>query len=481
MGDEGRVAHDAAAPPRSGLTFDVQTRRVADDTALLGGVPFRVLRLSVAGAQRVRGWVAGEPVDATPGSRKLADKLIAAGMAHPTVEPATDLGGIGVVIPVLDDVAGLESALPLLRLALPAAPIVVVDDGSADSSRIDEVATAHGAVVERHPTNQGPSAARNTGRRALARHTVPPSMIAFVDADVTVNGQALRLLKSHLDPTQTAIAAPRIVAKPEPGVHHAYEQTNSPLDMGPDPALVRPHTRVSYVPSAMMLIRVDVLEVLAGFDESMRVGEDVDFVWRAVDAGYDVRYEPRAVAIHRNRRTVWSAARQRFAYGTSAALLEARHPNHVFPVELSTLQLAIWLSAVFGRRRGAVLAGLGFAASVVEFERKLNPVIDDAAPVAAAVLIDAHRRGLRWLANAMTRGWFPLLLWGRRPRRALAAALLIPAAADYNSARDQDALTNPVAFVALRIVDHAAYAAGLWAGAWQQRSIRALLPHFRRR
>ena len=304
-------------------------------------------------------------------------------------------------------------------------------------------------------------------------------MVAFVDADVTIDADALRLLTAHLESADTAVAAPRIAARPEPGPHHAYELTNSPLDMGGDSALVRPHTRVSYVPSAMMLIRVEALAALDGFDESMRVGEDVDFVWRAVGHGYDVRYEPRAVAVHRNRPTVAAAARQRFAYGTSAALLEARHPAHVFPVELSAQQLVIWATALLGGRRGVLLAALGFGASVIEFERKLAPAVDEARPVAAAVLTDAHRGGLRWLSNAMTRAWFPLLLFSRRPRQALAVALLIPAALDYVSARKSGSSIDPAAFVALRIVDHSAYGAGLWTGAWRQRSIRALLPRFR--
>jgi len=126
-----------------------------------------------------------------------------------------------------------------------------------------------------------------------------------------------------------------------------------------------------------------------------------------------------------------------------------------------------------------LLAALGFGASVIEFERKLTPAVDEARPVAAAVLTDAHRGGLRWLSNAMTRAWFPLLLFSRRPRQALAVALLIPAALDYVSARKSGSSIDPAAFVALRIVDHSAYGAGLWTGAWRQRSIRALLPRFR--
>ena len=44
----------------------------------------------------------------------------------------------------------------------------------------------------------------------------------------------------------------------------------------------------------------DALETLAsGFDADLRVGEDVDLVWRLVDAGWSVRYQPSVTVFHR--------------------------------------------------------------------------------------------------------------------------------------------------------------------------------------
>ena len=42
-------------------------------------------------------------------------------------------------------------------------------------------------------------------------------------------------------------------------------------------------------------MRRAALEQLGGFAEDLRFGEDVDLVWRLVEAGHRVRYDPRSV------------------------------------------------------------------------------------------------------------------------------------------------------------------------------------------
>ena len=83
----------------------------------------------------------------------------------------------------------------------------------------------------------------------------------------------------------------------------------------------------------MLLCRRDALG--AGFDESMRVGEDVDLVWRVAEAGHPVRYEPRVVVEHETRPGFGRWLAQRFGYGRSGAVLAARHPDRLAPVVVS--------------------------------------------------------------------------------------------------------------------------------------------------
>src|SRR5690606_32803519 len=113
-------------------------------------------------------------------------------------------------------------------------------------------------------------------------------------------------------------------------------------------------------PSATLVCRRALLEQLGGFDPAMRVGEDVDLVWRAVEAGWTVRYEPAAEVEHRPRADWGALVRQRMTYGSAAAPLDQRHPGSVAPVELNAWSLAAWVLAALGGRRGA-LAGSAVA------------------------------------------------------------------------------------------------------------------------
>jgi hypothetical protein len=85
----------------------------------------------------------------------------------------------------------------------------------------------------------------------------------------------------------------------------------------------------------------------------------------------------------------------------------------------------------------------------------------------------------RLVASATTRAWWPialvLALVSRRARRAVALAVLVPAALDWWSERPA---LDPVRYLALRVLDDAAYGAGLWKGAIAQRSAAALSPSF---
>ena len=68
-------------------------------------------------------------------------------------------------------------------------------------------------------------------------------------------------------------------------VVHRFGLAHSPLDLGPDEGEVGPDRAVRYVPTAALVVRRSALEEAGGFDPTLRVGEDVDLVWRLVEAG----------------------------------------------------------------------------------------------------------------------------------------------------------------------------------------------------
>ena len=298
------------APPDERLPDGFVVRLAAGvrrrpDGALLGGSPLRLLRL----APRARVLLGGDRLavrDAT--SAELAGRLLDAGIAVPVL-PGRLADDVTVVIPVRDRPQGLARLLTALRddPATAGLPVIVVDDGSA-------VPVVAGGRVLRHEVSRGPAAARNTG--LLAAET---PFVAFLDSDCVPRPGWLGRLRPHLDDPRLAMVAPRIVALDEraAGWPAAYDNVAGALDMGPEPAGVRPFSAVSYVPSAAVLARRAALG--DGFDPSLRVAEDVDLVWRLAAAGWRVRYEPAAAVAHEHPARAGEWLRRRAFYGTGAA------------------------------------------------------------------------------------------------------------------------------------------------------------------
>lgn len=76
--------------------------------------------------------------------------------------------GVLVIIPAYHEEASLPSLLPRIRVVMPDAEILVIDDGSSDATAA--AARAGGARVARHPINLGYGAAIQTGYRYAAAH-----------------------------------------------------------------------------------------------------------------------------------------------------------------------------------------------------------------------------------------------------------------------------------------------------------------------
>jgi len=260
------------------LRPDPGTRLLADGAVLAGGSPVRVLRLTAAGARHVAGWWSGTPVPDNPRARVLARRLLDTGIAHPAGYAGAGPGpqDVTVVIPVRDRHGELARCLAGLARA---PRVIVVDDASRDPAAIARIAAEAGARVLRRPVNGGPGAARNTG---LAAADTP--LVAFLDSDCVPSPGWLDVLLPYFADPAVGAAAPRIVPHERGRTWLArYEGASSTLDMGAHASIVRPGSRVPYVPGAALVVRKAAAGT--GFAEDMRVGEDVDFVWRLAAAG----------------------------------------------------------------------------------------------------------------------------------------------------------------------------------------------------
>jgi glycosyltransferase involved in cell wall biosynthesis len=178
------------------------------------------------------------------------------------------IGGlVSVVMPAFDEEAFIAEALrSVLEQTYQPVETIVVDDGSSD--RTADIATEYGVRVVRRP-HLGQAAARNAGL-AVARG----EYWAVFDADDVMPSDRLThqvaYLEAHPEVGLVLGLAEAFVSPGEPRPPHF-----KPIwDDGP----YRGHW-------GTMLARGSVKDLVGQFNEALALGEDVEWMGRATDAG----------------------------------------------------------------------------------------------------------------------------------------------------------------------------------------------------
>jgi hypothetical protein len=173
---------------------------------------------------------------------------------------------------------------------------------------------------------------------------------------------------------------------------------------------------------------------------------------------------------------------RRADYGTSAAILEERHPGSVRPLYASWWTAAAWGAAVAVRpRRAGVTAAAGVTVlATALLARRLSRVTGSraaAARLAARLAGGGTLAAGRPIGSAISRTWWPvaipLAVAVPRLRLPLAALVLAPPLLDWAGRRPP---LDPARYVAARLLDDVAYSVGVWKGCVGRKSFRALLP-----
>lgn len=176
---------------------------------------------------------------------------------------------VTVVVPALNEGERLPRLLAALATQTrPADAIIVADAGSTDDTV--ELATAHGARVVR---GGKPGAGRNAG--AAEAET---DLVFFLDADTVPEPDFLEHVLEefehrHLD-CATALIAPL-----EPGARYAFACDVCNLYLRAI-QVVSPHA-----PGFCILVRRSVHNAVDGFDETVVLAEDHDYVQRVARIG----------------------------------------------------------------------------------------------------------------------------------------------------------------------------------------------------
>jgi GT2 family glycosyltransferase len=226
---------------------------------------------------------------------------------------------VSVVVASYNGAKTLELCLASLeRLNYPDYEVILVDDGSTDSTC--RIASDHPRARYIFQPNKGLSVARNTGINAATGEVV-----AFTDSDCRADEDWLHYLMGDLLNSDFAGMGGHNFLPPEDSWIAAAVMVSPG-----GPAHVMLNDReAEHIPGCNMAFYKWALDEIAGFDPIYRkAGDDVDVCWRLQQAGYRIGFSAAGFVWHYRRSTVRAYLKQQAGYGEAEALLITKHPEY---------------------------------------------------------------------------------------------------------------------------------------------------------
>jgi hypothetical protein len=215
-----------------------------------------------------------------------------------------------------------------------------------------------------------------------------------------------------------------------------------------------------------------------GFEESLHLGEDVDFCWRMRKSGLYALYAPAGEVKHKHRNRLKTMLCRRFDYGTSEAVLHKLHPDKTKAVHMRLLPAVVFAglcgSVLFLDLRLALVSVLCF---LLEALPKIFKIAKFRLRISARSILFSLARtqtsSLYFLAFHLIRYYLILMIalgFALHSLWILACALLVYAAVvDYCVKRPQ--LVFPL-FLLYYTLDHLSYQIGVIVGCVRRRCLR---------
>ena len=156
--------------------------------------------------------------------------------------------------------------------------IIVVDDGSTDGTRYAVRRFGDRISFMRHPSNQGVSAARNTGIRGS-----DAPLVAFLDSDDYWLPEKLRVQISFFKKHPEAM----INQTEEIWIRNGRYANPKTRHLKPSGDVFEPSLKLCLISPSAVMLRRSLLEEVGLFDEDLPVCEDYD-LWLRIACRYPV-------------------------------------------------------------------------------------------------------------------------------------------------------------------------------------------------
>ena len=241
--------------------------------------------------------------------------------------------------------------------------VVIVEDGSQKPCK--DVCDKYASILDLHyynKENSGPGQSRNYGvERAHGEYVI------ILDSDVVLPAGYLAAVDAQLHSSFLISHSSLCEAWGGPDASHpSFTPVQKAISYSMTSFFTTGGIRGGkkkldkfYPRSFNMGMRRDVYQQLGGFSK-MRFGEDIDFSYRIVEAGYQPQLFPEAWVWHKRRTDLRKFFRQVYNSGIARINLEKRHPGtlklvHLLPTVFTIGVLGCLLLAV-----GCCLLGVSY-------------------------------------------------------------------------------------------------------------------------